>query len=218
MKQFVRNKIAAKIGFIIQKFISIYADSVVQKIRQGGRQIGNNVKFFDIKSCFIDPTRPWLLRIGNDVSITRGVVILTHDYSKIVLKKLYGLYYGEGQVTSIGNNVFIGMNSVILMGTTVGNNVIIGAGSVCHGTIPDNVVVAGNPARVICSIDEHCEKIKEREIADAVQCINAYRDVFGKNPTERDLKEFDHLFKSEDSLYFNRFADFVEERGEHEKI
>ena len=217
MKTDFKYMIAAKIGSILRKFLDVYATSVIWKIRRGGGQIGEKVKFFDILNTFVDPTRPWLLKIGDNVSVTRGVVILTHDYSKIVLKNLYGPYYGEGEVTSIGNNVFIGMNSIILMGTSIGDNCIVGAGSVCHGKYPDNVVIAGNPARVICSIEEHHKKIKGREFSDAKQCLCAYRQVFEKNPSEYDMKEFKHLFKDDDSPYFNRFCEFLEERGIDEK-
>ncbi len=49
----------------------------------------------------------------------------------------------------IGDNVFIGMNSIILKGTTIGNNCVIGAGSVVHGKFEDNCIIAGNPAKVI---------------------------------------------------------------------
>ena len=49
----------------------------------------------------------------------------------------------------IGNDCFIGMNSIILKGTTLGNNVIVGAGSVVHGHFPDNVIIAGNPAKIV---------------------------------------------------------------------
>ena len=49
----------------------------------------------------------------------------------------------------IGDNCFIGMNSIILKGTEIGNNVVVGAGSVVHGKIPDNCIVGGNPAKVI---------------------------------------------------------------------
>lgn len=49
----------------------------------------------------------------------------------------------------IGDDCFIGMNSIILKGTTIGNNVVVGAGSVVHGTFPDDCIIAGNPARII---------------------------------------------------------------------
>lgn len=50
---------------------------------------------------------------------------------------------------SIGNNVWIGMDSKVLRGVTIGNNVVIGAGSIVTKDIPDNVIAAGNPCRVI---------------------------------------------------------------------
>ena len=60
--------------------------------------------------------------------------------------------------TTIGNNVFVGMRSIILMGVEIGDNVIVGAGSVVAGKIPSNCVCAGNPAKVICTLDQHKEK------------------------------------------------------------
>ena len=54
----------------------------------------------------------------------------------------------------IGKNVFIGMGSIILKGTQIGDNTVIGAGSVVSGVIPSNVVVAGNPAKVIREIEK----------------------------------------------------------------
>lgn len=61
-------------------------------------------------------------------------------------------------VTKVGDNVFVGMKSIILMGSQIGNNVIIGAGAVVSGNIPDNVVVAGNPAKVVCTLDDYYER------------------------------------------------------------
>jgi acetyltransferase-like isoleucine patch superfamily enzyme len=59
--------------------------------------------------------------------------------------------------TKIGNNCFIGINSIIMPGVTIGNEVIIGAGSVVTKNIPDNCIAAGNPAKII-KTGIRCEK------------------------------------------------------------
>lgn len=142
----------------------------------------------------IDSTRPWLLKIGSYTKITRGVVILTHDYSLDVLRKVYGEWLGEGKTTVIGENCFIGMNSIILMGSHIGNNVIVGAGSVVHGIVPNNVVVAGNPAKVICTLEEHYLSRKRKTIEEAFHCAKRYREVFRKKPEARILAGFGWLW------------------------
>lgn len=58
----------------------------------------------------------------------------------------------------IGSNVYIGNNSLIMPGVTVGDNVLIAAGSVVTHSVPDNVVIGGNPAHVICSFDDYYQK------------------------------------------------------------
>ncbi len=64
------------------------------------------------------------------------------------------IYSTYGKEVRIGNNVWIGGNTVICPGVTVGNNCVIGAGSVVTRDIPDWTVAAGNPCRVIRSITE----------------------------------------------------------------
>jgi maltose O-acetyltransferase len=63
---------------------------------------------------------------------------------------------------NIGDNVFIGAESVVLPGVTIGNNVIVGANSTVTHDIPDNSVVVGSPARVICSTEDYITKEKAR--------------------------------------------------------
>lgn len=53
---------------------------------------------------------------------------------------------------NIGDNVFVGANSIILKGTTVGDNCVIGAGAVVSGVFPSNSIVAGNPAKLIGNV------------------------------------------------------------------
>lgn len=111
----------------------------------------------------IDPEYPWLVSIGKNSYLTRGVVILAHDAST----KLHTNYSKIGKVT-IGESTFIGINSVILPNVNIGNNVIIGANSVVTKNIPDNCVAVGNPAKIINStsliIDKHKRKILSSHI------------------------------------------------------
>lgn len=62
-----------------------------------------------------------------------------------------------GKVT-IGDYVYIGTNSLIMPGVKIGNNVLIAAGSVVTKSIPDNIVVAGNPARFICTTEDYMQR------------------------------------------------------------
>lgn len=61
----------------------------------------------------------------------------------------------------IGDNVFIGAESVVMPGVTIGDNVIIGANSTVTKDIPANTVAAGSPAHVICTLEEYLSKNKK---------------------------------------------------------
>lgn len=159
-----------------------------------GIQVGKGTIFYGPETMQIDRSRPYLLTIGEYCKITSGVTILTHDYSRSVLRRAYGEVIGEGRRTTIGNNVFIGMNAIILMGTHIGDNVIIGAGSVVNGTIPSNVVVAGNPAQVIRTLDEHYQIKKRRMLGDAVECVRTYYHAYKRYPSMNEIGAFWPLF------------------------
>lgn len=121
----------------------------VEYLRSRGVRIGSNV---DILDSDIDFCHGFLVSIGNNVTLT-GARILAHDAST---KKFLG-YSKVGRV-DIGNNVFIGKGAIILPNTRIGNKVIIGAGCVVAKDVPDNVVIAGNPYKIICTFDEYIEK------------------------------------------------------------
>lgn len=120
-----------------------------------GMSVGDN--FSRLGGVVLDPSHCWLIEIGNNVTLAPRVHILCHDAST----KQFLNYTKIGRVT-IGNNVFIGAESVVLPGVTIGNNVIIGANSTITHDIPDGMVVAGSPARVICTLDEYLEKERTR--------------------------------------------------------
>lgn len=101
-------------------------------------------------------SEPYLISIGNFCGITKGVKFFTHGGARSVRHK-YPNFDCFGKIT-IGDYVYIGSNSLIMPGVTIGDNVLIGAGSVVTKSIPSNVVVGGNPARIVCSIEEYIER------------------------------------------------------------
>ena len=170
------------------------SESYIKYLRQKGMRIGERTVIYAPKQVVIDETRPWMIEIGDDVKITHGVIILTHGFDWSVLKGAYGEVLGSCGKVTIGNNVFIGMNAVILKGVTVGNNVIIGAGSLVNKDVPDNCVVAGNPAKVIMPLEEYHEKRLALQEQEAPEMVREYRKVYGEDPKEEDLSEFFRLF------------------------
>lgn len=106
-----------------------------------------------------------LISIGKNTTISVDVNFLTHDYS--ISKGLAAIGAGESgrflKPITVGENCFIGMRSILLPGATIGNNVIVGAGAVVKGTVPDGVVIAGNPAKVLCTTEEWARRHYERK-------------------------------------------------------
>lgn len=104
-------------------------------------------------------TEPYLITIGSHCQITGGVRIYTHGGAGAV-RRWYPKFDTFGKVT-IGDYVYIGNHSLIMPGVTIGNNVLVAAGSVVTKSVPDNIVVGGNPARYICTIEEYLERNKK---------------------------------------------------------
>lgn len=126
--------------------------------------------------CIIDSGWPWLISIGDHVTIAPNVTILAHDASTNIVKCGTKL----GKVT-IGDNVFIGTRSVILCNTHIGDNVVVGAGSVVTHDLPSNGVYAGTPAVKVSTIEEYQKKYgllrKARPSFDNIRKWDQWREA-----------------------------------------
>ncbi len=102
------------------------------------------------------------VHIGNNCLVGPRVCIYTpvHPYDA----EIRAIGIEMGKPVTIGNSVWIGGNAVINPGVKIGNNVIIGSGSVVTRDIPDNVIAAGNPCRVIRPITNEDKKYWRAEL------------------------------------------------------
>lgn len=151
-----------------------------------GLKVGRN---FQSNSPYaIDSNWPWLIQIGDDVLLSTDVKILAHDASTCYA----GAHTKLGLVT-IGNNVFIGAGSIILCNISIGSNVVIGAGSVVTHDIPCDCVAAGNPAKIICSMEEF--RKKHQENLKSHMYFNKYKWDKWKDASPEDWEEMRERLK-----------------------
>lgn len=97
------------------------------------------------------------ITIGRNTDIGSGCKIIDNDFHPLPYSQRNPeeqLDKVKRKAITIGEGCFIGANSIILKGTTLGKNVVVGAGSVVSGIFPDNVIIAGNPAKVIKKNEE----------------------------------------------------------------
>lgn len=108
-------------------------------------------------------SEPYLIEIGHHVTVSSNVTFVTHDGGTWVFRHLpeYQGLQRFGRIR-VGDNCFIGTRAIILPGVTIGSNCVIGAGSVVTRSVPDNSVVAGSPARYICSYDDYTRRTARR--------------------------------------------------------
>lgn len=149
-----RNKIR-RLLLWIRGELTLNGDVTLKALVKRGLKIGDNCSIQN--KVVIDPSHCWHIEIGNNVTLAPHVHILAHDAST----KLHLGYTRIGKV-KIGDNVFIGAGTIVLPNVTIGSNSIIGAESLVNQDIPDNVVAAGNPVRVLGSLEDFLNKHQEQ--------------------------------------------------------
>lgn len=133
---FTEIEIEKKGTLILKKMIRIRSGSKI-KVRNGGKVvIGKNTSLNH--GCMIISRES--ISIGEDTQIGPNVLIYDHDHKFKKEHELKNLLFETSPVT-IGKNVWIGANVVILRGTDIGDNCVIGAGSIIKGDFPANSLI-----------------------------------------------------------------------------
>ena len=153
----------------VKKIVNVFRNSSDNKtsqlntiayFRSSGVKIGENVSIISPISPVIFSSEPYLVSIGDDTTISFDVTFVTHDAATRVIRHLPDgnketVIYGTIEV---GKNCFIGAKSTILPNVKIGDNTVIGSCSLVNRDIPSNVIAAGNPCKVICTLDEYRNK------------------------------------------------------------
>jgi acetyltransferase-like isoleucine patch superfamily enzyme len=128
--------------------------TIAEYFRKQGAHVGENNRI-EVRSLGAEP---WLVRIGNHCTIGPNVGFICHDGATWLFTEEFPSLQKFGTI-EIKDNCFIGMNAVILGNVKIGPNAIVGACSVVTKDVPANSVVAGNPARVVETVEEYREKV-----------------------------------------------------------
>lgn len=166
---------------------SYSSESYVKYLKSIGIEIGDGTYFFDSPNTSIDIQRPHLIKIGNNVKIASGVKILAHDYCRSTVFQATRKYVPDYGFTSIGDNSFLGLNSIYLMGAQLGRNCIVGAGSIVTSVYPDNSVIAGSPAKLICTVSDLAARKDLKAAESAVDYAINFFIRFKRWPTVREM-------------------------------
>ncbi|WDY60205.1 acyltransferase [Pseudomonas sp. PSKL.D1] len=119
--------------------------------------VGHSV-YINCGVCVTDPT---LVRIGNCVGMS-DCTLIGHDAVVMLIEHLYDKQLDSVGYIDIRDNSFIGHGAIVMPRVTIGPNAVVAAGAVVTKDVPPGMVVAGNPAKVICSLEELASRVEAR--------------------------------------------------------
>ncbi len=167
--------------------------TIAEYFRSLGAQIGDGC-VFAIRDLGVEP---YLIKIGNNVAVTKGVIFHPHDGGTWIFRDEMPDLRVFGPII-IKDNCLIGVNSQILPNVTIGPNSIVAAGSVVISDVPPNSIVMGVPARKFGSTQKYKEK-----------CIERWAVQKPPNFGLDDVRHYEYLKNPEEAL--NKLRDHLEE-------
>ena len=141
------------------------------------------------------PLYPQLVRVHNNVVMHRSVALVTHDTLNSFLMKTYDSCHFKNSETlcpiEIFDNVYIGMNTIILGNVRIGPNVVINAGSIITNDIPPNSIVGGIPAKVIGPLDKYVKLCEMKDRATPYEFHRSGPETIDQKTAEMAWERFD---------------------------
>lgn len=142
---------------LLGRLIDVRDQWLLRRYVREGLKLGNDVRIVG-KPDF--GSEPYLIELGDHVTVSSRVSFITHDGATWVFRDRaeYNGLQRFGRIL-VGNNCFIGERAIILPGVSIGDGCVVGAGAVVTRSVPDGSVVAGVPARFVCSYDEYVRQM-----------------------------------------------------------
>lgn len=169
----------SKISKIYWHFIA----SREKEARHLGVKIGNH--------CLISTrnwsTEPYLITIGNYVQVTEDVYFFTHGGGNTV-RQIDPTFDAFGKIT-IEDWAYIGAGSMLMPGVTIGEGSLIAAGSIVTKSVAPHTVVGGNPAKVICTIQEYYDRNKKYNIGTKGKSYQEKKEIILSLEEEKFIKK-----------------------------
>lgn len=160
-----------------------FVKSPIEQARHLGVAIGYN--------CFIDTRfwgeEPFLITIGNNVAITSGVRLHTHGGGRVA-RRFYPDFDVFGKI-NIKDWVYIGAGAQIMPGVTIGEGSMVAAGAIVTKSVPPGVVVAGIPAKQVCTVDEYIKRNLPYNLNSKGLDAKSKKEMLLRLPDEKFIKK-----------------------------
>ena len=156
------DSVVRKLAFLHSYWIVCKGDKVAY-LRTQGVKIGNDCDIITKVRNF--GSEPWLVQVGDRVTLAYGSWLITHDGASRLFREKFESMSKFGNKFGpivIEDNCFIGINAILMPNVVVGRNSIVGSGSVVTRSVEPNSVVAGNPAKFICNLDDYVDRYKDK--------------------------------------------------------
>ena len=177
----ILKRIYFKIGYVLNFFETQKESDKVEK------KVLYKIGKVNMHNSYVDDLIPQAVSIGENFVASFNSMIIAHDASLFNHTKKHRI-----EEVVIGDNVFLGAGAIILPGVTVGDGAIIGAGSIVTKDIKPFTVVAGNPAKYMCTVDEYIKKCESKDVL--FDTPDSFQKYYTNSLSQIEINEFQEKY------------------------